>query len=341
MRFAHPEPYVQSPPVFPVFIPFAGCPRRCVFCAQELQTGTALKPTAQVLSEIREHFARLEEGSGLDLAFYGGTFTALPVEEQEAYLALAQELKAQGKVREVRCSTRPDNVSGKQLEWLRGLGLDCIELGVQSFCSSPLEASRRNYSGSDAYNACLRVQLSGLSLGIQLMPGMPGMRPEQFKEDIKICLDLKPDVVRLYPCLVLEGTILAEEWRMGKYSPWSLDTVLDVLPMAVLLLWRRGIRVIRLGLAPEQGLTENILDGPYHPALGQRLRSEAIFLYLQSKLKENQFNIPPHFTLYAPARVQGEFYGHKGELKASYAKLGLHPGNVRWWENDFFELVPE
>ena len=251
-------------------------------------------------------------------------------------MCLAARLKATGLISRVRCSTRPDAVSASGLARLRAHGLDVLELGIQSFATGSLEASRRGYGQEEALRACRLTREAGLELGVQLMPGLPGMKEEDFAEDIRLCLEARPALVRLYPCLVLEGTGLAEEWRGGGFIPWSMDQVMGALPPAILALWARGIRVIRLGLAPEAGLSEKILAGPRHPALGQMLRARALFLYLAERLP------PPEElagkALHVPRRTRGEFFGQRGELRLSYARRGLDPAVVRWWDRDYFEL---
>lgn len=339
MRFLHPEPPKHDYKIYPVFIPFAGCKIRCLFCAQNLQTGQQAQKFKNQIKQVEEYFKQSGGKQVLDLAFYGGTFTALPQEEQEAYLAMAAKLREQGLVRQIRCSTRPDAVNPQQLKRLLELGLDFIELGVQSFCSEPLAASLRGYTGETAHLACKMVLESGMGLGIQLMPGMPQQSPKHFAEDIKICLELKPEAVRLYPCLVISGTGLSACWERGYYTPWSLEETLEALSPAVLDLWECGIKTIRMGLAPEEGLLENILAGPYHPALGQCVRSRALYLFLRKILAtENGSKLSPGKRLFAPKRVQGEFFGHKGNLKTAYANMGLSPENITWWNNNHFEL---
>jgi histone acetyltransferase (RNA polymerase elongator complex component) len=280
-----------------------------------------------------------------ELAFYGGTFTALPFKDIEAILLAANTLKEQGVLSALRCSTRPDALSMKMLQKLKHLGMNTVELGVQSFCAKPLAESKRGYTAETAIQACHMVRESGLTLGIQLMPGMPGMQPEHFLDDIERCAGVKPAFVRLYPCLVLEGTILAGLWRQKLFTPWQLDKILELLPDTLLTLWNNGIKVIRVGLAPQKGLQEQILDGPRHPALGQILRSQALFKLISTQVlefsAENHVvncNEQPGFRLYAPRRFQGEFYGHAGSLTKAYAEFKLSPANVCWWDKDYFEL---
>lgn len=342
MRFTHPEPPAFGPPIYPVFIPFAGCPQRCVFCSQERQTGLAARPKEHLPAFLQSALAGLvaqKHTQPPELAYYGGTFTALPPDIRNEFMRQAAKLKAAGKICKIRCSTRPDAVSPALLQELKAQGLDTVELGVQSFCDSPLKMSRRNYSGDTAVAACRMVQAAGLRLAIQLMPGMPGMSKADFEHDAAISADIKPDFIRLYPCLVLKNTVLAELWQSGSFTPWTLEAVLETLPPALLLFWQRGIRVIRLGLAPQAGLEKSILAGPAHPALGQRLRSLALYKLLLAKMQQaslNNLNRPAR--LRAPKRFQGEFYGHGGELKAAWAELGLTPANVEWLDQEHFEL---
>ncbi|MCL1890302.1 MAG: radical SAM protein [Desulfovibrionaceae bacterium] len=337
LSFPHPEPDGFRPKIWPVFIPFAGCATRCLFCAQEAQTGARPRPLEELRREIAGRFSGPPgPGPAPELAFYGGTFTALPRPEQDAFMFLAARLKSEGLVSRVRCSTRPDAVNAAGLARLRAFGLDVLELGIQSFAPGPLEASRRGYAQEEALRGCRLTREAGLELGVQLMPGLPGMREEDFAEDIRLCLEARPVMVRLYPCLVLEGTGLAEEWRKGGFIPWSMDQVMLALPPAILALWERGIPVIRLGLCPEAELEGKILAGPRHPALGQMLRAQALFLYLSERL-------PPPEELagrafHVPRRTQGEFFGQRGALKISYARRGLDPAGVRWWDRDYFEL---
>jgi histone acetyltransferase (RNA polymerase elongator complex component) len=358
-KFFHPEPAASYPPVHPIFIPFAGCKARCVFCSQENQSGTSCKDDRALADGVLAQIALLASGgkprlkeppqappkAPVELAFYGGTFTALPFKDIEAFLLAANTLKEQGMLGALRCSTRPDALSMEMLQKLKHLGMNTIELGVQSFCDKPLAESKRGYAAETAIQACHMVQEAGLTLGIQLMPGMPGMQREHFLEDIERCAGIKPAFVRLYPCLVLEGTALAGLWRQKLFTPWSLDTILELLPDALLTLWNNSIKVIRIGLAPQKGLQEQILDGPRHPALGQILRSLALFKLISAQVREfsaenNAENCPeqPGYRLYAPKRFQGEFYGHAGSLTKAYAGLKLSPPTVCWWDKNYFEL---
>jgi histone acetyltransferase (RNA polymerase elongator complex component) len=344
LRFAHPEPprpgaAAPQAPVVPVFLPLAGCPGRCLYCNQPAQTGHAPEPLDDVLARARaDILARPEAAGPVELALYGGTFTALPLSWQHRFLDLAAELRASGRVSRLRCSTRPDAVSPELLADLRARGLDLVELGVQSFSDAALSASGRGYDRATALAACRLVREAGLSLGIQLLPGMPGHAPEDFARDVALAAslspelkpELKPEFIRLYPCLVLEGTELADLWRAGGYAPWTLETTVEALARALLTLWAAGIPVARIGLAEQAGLA--VLAGPRHPALGQMARARALLLHVAEQLAA----LPaPAATLFVPRRWQGEVLGQGNALRADYAALGLR---VESWGQEQFGL---
>ena len=332
-------------PVVPVFLPFRGCPVRCVFCAQDVQTGLAdanpLPGTAaqavpqvstgiaQVLNEARQNLWHRHDAGHppAELAFYGGTFTALPESELAACLDLAREALEQGWISSFRCSTRPDRVDAPTLLRLRSAGCGVVELGVQSFNDSALAASRRGYTGATALAACATVRAAGLKLGVQLLPGMPGHNPQHFAHDVPTALAAGAHMLRFYPCLVLEGTGLAAMWREGSYKPWPLEATLDALAQGWLEAMRAGVPVIRMGLAPEPGLAQAILAGPVDGELGGRVKGRALLLAVREALQapdlRQKFLPECGFALRLPRAMQGFFWGAGGELRPAWAALGL------------------
>lgn len=300
--FPPPEPARERRRIAPVFLPFSGCPQRCVFCAQDVQTGVARQSVDACLARAGALFedmaARRESGGNgaregeqkpFELAFYGGTFTALPEAELEACLAFAAHWRKRGLIGELRCSTRPDALSPKLVMRLSEAGFTCVELGVQSFSDKALQASQRGYDGEAARKACAMLSAmqaeSGVALGIQLMPGMPGNSLEDAYADLRQSIAFKPACVRLYPCLVLEGTGLAGLWRAGRYRPWELDATTDFLADACFAFQQAGVAVIRMGLPEEPGLAAHVLAGPRHPSLGSIARSRALYLYLAERIR--------------------------------------------------------
>ncbi|NCC25678.1 MAG: radical SAM protein, partial [Deltaproteobacteria bacterium] len=197
-----PEPRSLRGPILPVFIPFYGCPRRCVFCAQDRQTGTGSPTLDQILERLRSDLD--QTGAPMAVGIFGGTFTALPERWRTAFLACIDPYKKKGIVTHVRCSTRPDTVSIRELERMRKMGLDMVEFGAQTFDDDCLSRSNRGHGRSEILAACAMVRQAGLELGLQLMPGIPGQTPDGFHRDVDQAIALGPDIVRLYPCLALK-----------------------------------------------------------------------------------------------------------------------------------------
>jgi len=342
-RIPHPAPIRDRKKIFPVFLPYAGCPTRCAYCAQPLATGRAagrdLLPAA--LESLRRDLEQAAaQGRSFELGFFGGTFTALPGDWAERFLRLAAAFRSPGPVTGVRCSTRPDAAAPGLLGRLRDLGLDLVELGVQSFDPTCLAESNRGYGPDAALAACAAVRDAGLGLGVQLLPGLPGMAPDPdgpFLRDVALALDQAPACLRLYPCVVLPGTELARRWAAGDYVPWTLAQAADQLGRALLACWQAGVPVIRMGLAPQDGLAGSILAGPWHPALGQMARSRALLAHIAGFLAER--GLRPG-RLLVPGRDLSDILGHGREMASAWAGLGLAEDRIGVWEDAGFGVEP-
>ncbi|TIH13053.1 radical SAM protein [Marinifilum sp. JC120] len=337
--FKHPEPVHPKTRIWPVFMPFMGCPSKCIYCSQDRQTGTGAKTLSVIYQDLKQEiptFFAEKDRDPLELAFFGGTFTALPFEWQQRFVSLTAEFKEKGFLTKVRCSTRPDCIKQDQIKQLHEAGLDMIELGIQSFSAEVLRRSARNYSPETAIEACHTVRENGLSLGIQLLPGLPGSQRGDFQRDISRTIELNPDAVRIYPCLTVKGTGLEKLYRAGKYTPWSLSRTEEELAPALLRLWMHKIHVIRIGVAHEDGFEDSIVAGPVHPALGQKIRSKALYLYLRSRLA--MCGSAPK-QLIVPQQYSGEFWGHKSNLKPLYARIGISPDNTSFAARQIFKLI--
>ena len=336
--FKHPEPEHSKTRIWPVFMPFMGCPSKCIYCSQHRQTGTDSKTLSEIYQTIEREiptFFAEKDRAPLELAFFGGTFTALPFEWQERFIKLAAEFKKKGFLTKVRCSTRPDCIDPAPINVLRSAGLDMIELGIQSFSAEVLRRSARNYSPETAEDACHAIHECGIELGIQLLPGLPGDKSGDFQRDIIRTIALNPGAVRIYPCLTVKGTGLEKLYLAGKYKPWSLNRTEEELAPAVLRLWQNKIHVIRIGVAHEEGFEESVIAGPVHPALGQKIRSKALFLFLHSRLA--LLGGSPR-KLIVPQKYSGELWGHKSCLKPLYAQIGITPDNTYFTSDHYFKL---
>ena len=262
--------------IMPIFMPFAGCPGKCVFCAQDRQTGQAGDfawlganspkhvPEYLITAALCQAAKNISEQAGrgsLELAFFGGTFSGLSPQMRRLCLDFLQTEITAGRVACGRCSTRPDFLTQAILAEFCAAGLTLVELGVQSFNDAALALSGRGYTGQTALDGCRSVLASGLELGIQLLPGMPGCTPEVFLADVQQALDLRPSCLRYYPCLVPEGSALAAMWRRGEYAPWNLEETVTTLGRALRLAWQAQIPVLRLSVAPDVDFDATILAG--------------------------------------------------------------------------------
>jgi histone acetyltransferase (RNA polymerase elongator complex component) len=268
--------------ILPIFIPNSGCPGGCVFCDQSLNSGVSQAPTPQ---EVILFLQRSVPEKGLDqIAFYGGSFTALPVTLQDSYLLAVQPYLRSGQIAGIRISTRPDKIERESVFRLRRLGVETVELGCQSFSDEVLAASGRGCC-SDGYGVAVRLLRDvGMGVGIQLMPGLPGATDDEARDSLSKALLLKPDFLRIYPTVVLAGTRLASDWREGRYLPLGLNCAVELCADLALISHEAGVPVLRFGLQASHDLDSGaVLAGPYHPAFGQLVQS-CLWLRVMTRL---------------------------------------------------------
>ena len=266
--------------IIPFFIPHAGCPQQCVFCNQKNIIGRKISEDVATLSaKINRYLSTNTSGKPVQFAFYGGTFTALPLEEQKVYLETVRPFLRTGQIGTIRLSTRPDCISPEGLRLLAEFHVTIVELGVQSLDDRVLSLSNRGHTAADAEKAVTMLRQHGLSVGIQLMPGLPGDGSHRFEQTVEKTVGLKPDFVRLYPALVIKDTPLEELYRKGRFTPLTLTEAVSLCRKAYVKFEQNAIAVIRMGLQPTEELEKpgTILAGPYHPAFRQLVES-SLFL---------------------------------------------------------------
>ena len=159
--------------IIPVFVPHLGCPNDCVFCNQRRISGSVAPATAEdVVSAIENALRLTPPGTRRQLAFYGGSFTAIPVAEQESLLGAAAPYLERGDIASLRLSTRPDAIDGAVLRRLRSYGVETIELGAQSMSERVLALSGRGHTAADVEDAARAVKGAGFRLILQMMTGL-------------------------------------------------------------------------------------------------------------------------------------------------------------------------
>ena len=251
--------------IIPVFVPHLGCPHACVFCDQRRISGAVRPASAEdVKNAIRKAAALPCNGAKRQLAFYGGSFTAIPASRQEELLAAAAEAAARGEIDSIRLSTRPDAIDGETLARLRRFGVETIELGAQSMDDEVLRLSGRGHT-------------AGFALVLQMMTGLPGDTPEKDLETARRLIALDPDGVRIYPTVIVRGTELYDRWQKGEYREHTVEDAVEICAKLLPLFEDAGIPVIRLGLNPTEKLSGGeAAGGAYHPALGELVRSRIL-----------------------------------------------------------------
>jgi len=268
-----------KPLIVPIFIPNQGCPNRCIFCEQE-------KITSQSSQNInREHVVDILDKAinsknynvsrKPEVAFYGGTFTRLPLGRMRELIEGVVPYIRKGFFQSIRISTRPDALDKERLEEMKNYGVDTIELGSQSMDDEVLSLSQRGHTAEDTVRAVRILKKIGFRVGIQLMPGLPGDSDDKFRSTITKVINLQPDMVRLYPALVIRGTELAIWYEKGKYQPLRLEDAIDICIDSCIQFESEDIPVIRIGLMSSLSLLEKgqIIAGPWHPSFGFLVRS--------------------------------------------------------------------
>ena len=267
---------VIMPLVIPVFIPHQGCPHRCVFCNQNATSGKKSKPTKnEIINTIETYLNNINDSiENVEIAFFGGSFTGLPIDDQSNYLKIASKYFLEKKINGIRLSTRPDYIDSKILDLLKKFNVTTIELGIQSFNDKVLTKSNRGHTSSDSIKAIETIKNFNFKFVIQLMPGLPGSTEKTIIQSAKIAAELKPDAVRIYPVVVLKDTILEKMYREKLFKPLDLEEAIEICTDLYSIFIKQNISIIRLGLHPfSDDEIKNIVTGPYHPAFGFLVKS--------------------------------------------------------------------
>jgi len=318
----------RSPLVIPLFIAHQGCPHRCVFCNQESITGrvqAAMRPVRapEVTATIETWLARAGAypDREVQVAFYGGSFTGLARDYQEELLAAVRPYLAQGQVKAIRLSTRPDRIDPETVTFLKASGVAVVELGVQAMDDRVLAASGRGHTVAAVKDAFRCLQVAGLRVGGQLMIGLPGETTVSALAGARALAALAPDFVRIYPTLVVRGSVLAERHAVGSYQPFSLPQAVALAASLKTIFDQHHIPVVRMGLQPSASLEQDLLAGPYHPAFGELVLGRLFFNRVRTLLADIPAGATRILSI-APADLS-IFRGQKNCSIRRLAALGL------------------
>lgn len=304
--------------IIPIFVPNAGCPHDCCFCDQKKISGKSAMPTVEeIQNNIAGYFDIVENYSKVQIAFFGGSFTAIPREVQKMYLETVSPYIKNGTVTSLRLSTRPDYIDDEVLLMLREYGVETIELGAQSMDDDVLLCSGRGHTAQDTVRASELIRAYGFELGLQTMTGLPGASYESDLHTAEKIIELKPKLVRIYPTVVIRDTFLHKMYENGRYIPPTIDETVDLCAKLMLMYGENDIKVIRMGLQATDGISlgEDVVAGPYHPAFGQLVKSRIAY---EKLLKAAETQKGKVFTTSVP---ESELSDYIGQRKCNIYKL--------------------
>lgn len=257
-----------------IFVPHIGCPNKCSFCNQRYITGTCKAPNADDVEKavITAVKSKKYDPKTTEIAFFGGSFTAINRNYMLSLLEAASSFVRIGLVSGIRISTRPDAIDDEILLLLKEYNVTAIELGAQSFNNYVLKMNNRGHTSQDTEEAARLIKKHGFELGLQIMTGLYADDNESLERTLKKVIEIRPDTVRIYPTVVLADTDLAALYIDGAYKPQTLAEAIKICSKLYLMLTKEGINVIRLGLhSIEDGA---YIAGPWHPAFSELCQSQ-------------------------------------------------------------------
>lgn len=303
-----------------LFVTHMGCPHQCSFCNQKTISGYLKELSAEdVAATLEEASTHGNDPKTTEIAFFGGSFTAIDRAYMVTLLEATRPYIEKGLFCGIRVSTRPDAIDEDVLAVLKKYGVTSIELGAQSTDENVLKFNHRGHSRSDIFNASRMIKANGFSLGLQMMTGLLGDTDEKALATCDDIISLKPDTVRIYPTIVLEGTYLAELYKKGEYLPQSLENAVALCARLLKRFYDNNITVIRLGLHSGGNVEDGYVAGPYHEAFGELCESR-IYLALAKEILQGKVNGKK--VIYVNPREISKMTGQKQINKKSLLDLG-------------------
>lgn len=261
----------------PIFLPELACPYRCVYCNQFSITGKQhLVSSDEVKQIVERHLSTfVKDERFVEVAFFGGNFTGLPEAMQDSYLEAVQPYLEAGLVNGLRCSTRPDYITRQRVRTLRRYGMMNIELGAQSTDDDVLIKCGRGHTLHDIEEAAAVIREEGVTLGLQMMLGLPG---DTFEKDMNTASDivrLGASETRIYPCVVVKDTALEQMYLKGEYKPLTMDDAVSQTATLLSYFNENNVKVLRMGLHASDELDgAALVAGPYHHNFAEMVHGE-------------------------------------------------------------------
>jgi len=277
--------------IIPIFVPHLGCPNNCIFCNQKNISAQTKEVTPKEIKETIEYYLKnfKDNHKYVEVAFFGGSFTAIEKEKQKELLEAVQPYINEKKVKSIRVSTRPDAINKDILKMLKKYNVKTIELGVQSMNNYILQRCKRGHTVEDVKKASRLIKRNRFILGHQMMIGLPESTLQDEINTTRELIKIKPKIVRIYPVLVIKDTELAIEYDKEEYTPLTLTQAVERCKEVVNLFNKKHIQVIRIGLQNTEEISDptqessQVIAGPFHPAFRQLVESS---MWYDSILKE-------------------------------------------------------
>lgn len=309
----------------PIFIPHKGCPNNCIFCNQKKISGKLDDVTVEDVDKIiLEYLSYYDNSRKIEIAFFGGSFTGIEIEQQEAYLKVANKYLKNNKVDSIRISTRPDYINEKILKMLKKYNVGTIELGVQSMDNNVLNYSKRGHTKNDVINASNLIHSYNIRLGHQIMIGLPYSTLETEVNTIKECLKLNPNQLRIYPVYVIEDSELYEMYNLKLYKPLDITGTVKRCVAVIKECRKSDVAIIRLGLQSTSEITSSNsnLYGPVSDNLAEYVLAAIVRETIEEQIKEDYINdiivyVPKKYVsiTIGPKKINKIYFENKYNIK--------------------------
>ncbi len=260
-----------------------GCPHgRCSYCP--MQPGVPMsyvgsepaamrgmqnnyEPFAQVAARVKQLRAIGHNVSKVELIIQGGTFPAAPVQYQRHFVKRCldslngyesetlDDAKLAAETARTRnvgltIETKPDWAKRSHIDTMLELGATRVEIGVQAIDDEVYNLVNRGHTVDDVVESFGIAKDAGFKLVAHMMPGLPGMTPEKDLESFRKLLEepeFKPDMLKIYPCLVVKGTEIYDWWAKGEYQPYDDEQAVELIARIKEMVppWVRIMRIQR------------------------------------------------------------------------------------------------
>lgn len=283
-----------------VFIPHRGCKNNCVFCDQKTITGVREFDPEQVKAQLAKVFSD-PYAKGAQIAFFGGSFTAIDRKLMCDLLSLATDYYLKGLSSGIRLSTRPDAVNSEIISILKSHPVKAVELGIQSTDDGVLRACQRGCDTKASFEGARLVKEGGFEFTAQMMIGLPSSTLEKEMNTANDVIKMGADCARVYPTVVFDGTVLGKMAQNGEYSPLEEEDAVNRGAEVCGKLISSNVRLLRVGLCESDELhSPKVLGGANFSSYGEMVYSRIYLMKLLKRLEETDVKNKALTVLAAP-----------------------------------------